>query len=228
MNALILEDSKSTQKLLEKTLTPEFHSTSCETLAEAMFELARETFDLIIIDIDLPDGLGFDLVQSIKKNDNNKNAPFIFLTSRTDIEDRLRAFDLGAIDYITKPFHRDEVKARALLRTGSSKEKKHALKALKRKGINIDLEQQSVHVDSPPEGSEKLDLTPIEFKCLYALMKEPGKAISREELIKVVWGDVHLDPRGIDTHISHLRKKLGVKSNLITSVYGKGYSFCKE
>ncbi len=182
--------------------------------------IEKRTPDLVVIDIMLPDFDGFRIANFLKNRPDLSDIPVIFLTAKVSEEDKLRGFDLGADDYITKPFSVKELLARVnavLRRVGKKKEGK----VFKIGGLEVDTERVKVTV----EGKE-IRLTPSEFKIIRFLLENYGKPVSREKLIEGVWGyDHEASDRTVDVHIKHLRDKLGKYGKCIKTVRGFGYKF---
>ncbi len=180
----------------------------------------KETPDLVIIDVMLPDFDGFRIANFIKNRPDLSDIPVIFLTARVSEEDKLKGFDLGADDYITKPFSVKELIARVnavMRRVGKGKEGK----VFRVSGLEVDTEKVKVMV-----GGKEVKLTPSEFKILKFLLENYGKPVSRDRLIEMVWGYEHeAGDRTVDVHIKHLRDKLGDYGRFIKTVRGFGYKF---
>lgn len=181
------------------------------TAANAEQVCRTERFDLLLLDVMLPDGDGFMLAQRLQ----SVGAPIIFLTAKADLSDRLRGFDLGAVDYVIKPFEMLELLARiksVLRRTGS----------LAKQAVLGDLlilfdERRVV------KAGQEIALTPTEYQLLETLLRNQNIAMSREKLLELVWGyEFEGDTRTVDVHITKLRKKLGLE-NTIRTVYKIGY-----
>ncbi len=180
----------------------------------------KETPDLVIIDVMLPDFDGFRIANFLKNRPDLSDIPVIFLTARVSEEDKLKGFDLGADDYITKPFSVKELIARVnavMRRAGKGKEGK----VFRVSGLEVDTEKVKVMV-----GGKEVKLTPSEFKILKFLLENYGKPVSRDRLIEMVWGYEHeAGDRTVDVHIKHLRDKLGDYGRFIKTVRGFGYKF---
>lgn len=177
--------------------------------------LIRNSADLVVLDLMLPDVDGLELCKSLKKSDRTKNIPIIILTARGDETDRILGLELGADDYIVKPFSPRELIARirAVLRRG--KESGKAVVFL-RHGINLDLDKHTVEINGQP-----IDLTATEFKILETLISRPGRVFNRSLLLETL-GKLVVD-RNIDVHIAALRKKLGKSGCRIKTIRGVGY-----
>jgi two-component system alkaline phosphatase synthesis response regulator PhoP len=222
---LLVEDSVDVFNLVKRALGSSIHLEWAKNLAEASKTLQRKTFDLILLDVMLPDGDGFRLCSLLQTDDQLKNSPVIFLTAKTSISDKVLGFSVGAEDFITKPFDPLELKARIESRLRKRDREKMEADILKIGDIEVNKSTQKVHISDNGQTTE-LDLTPIEFKLLLLLCQETNKVYSRDEVLNTVWGEqVHVFARSVDTHISKLRKKLGSKSGYIESVHGTGYRF---
>ncbi len=184
-------------------------------------ELARERAPgLIILDLMLPGMGGFDVCRELRRA---SRVPIIMLTARGAEQDKLRGLDLGADDYITKPFSLRELVARvrAVLRRASGEA---STAQIRLDGLMIDLEKREVEVRGKP-----ISLTPTEFKLLETLATSPGRVFTRQQLMESAlgWGSEALD-RTVDAHIMNLRKKIGPARDhpsFITTVFGVGYKF---
>ena len=187
----------------------------------AVDSVAREAFDLVVLDVNLPDVDGFSVLERIRKS---SRVPVIMLTVRASEADKVRGLEMGADDYLGKPFSPFELLARAsavLRRTGDGDG--HQSRKLQAGSIMLDPDAAEVFVDG-----DQVNLTPTEFKILSLLVQNAGKVVSRESLIETVWG---LEPASADSylvklHIQHLRRKLGdsgADPRLIITVRGFGY-----
>lgn len=216
MQILLVEDNKSITKALKYNLEQnKYKVLSAETVAEAKELLKTEKIDLIILDITLPDGNGFDLYKEIKK----VGISTIFLTARDDENDIVKGLELGAEDYVTKPFSTRELLARInkiLLRN----KKKNIVKI---QDITCDLDKMCVY-----RGEEKLIFSSLELKILMLLFTNLNKVITREYIIEKIWdwtgNDVY--DNTVTVYMKRIRQKLG--SPIITTVKGVGYRVDEE
>jgi len=177
--------------------------------------------DLIVLDLMLPDADGFEICKELKSNEDFSSVPIIVLTARSEETDKILGLELGADDYVTKPFSPRELVARvkAVLRRF---DKKHSTKKLEFGDLlRVDVQKYDVSV----EGS-KVDLTNSEFKILQLLTSKKGWVFSREQILDYLWGnEKYVLDRTVDVHIKHLREKLGVAGKFIKNVRGVGYKF---
>ena len=214
---LLVEDDLSLGATLQERLRREGHDTTwARSLAEAEQFFSKQVFDLAILDVGLPDGSGFDLA---RRMNSQKKIPFIFMTAASDAENRLQGFELGAEEFIPKPFHLKEL----LLRVHHVLEN-HALQAeICLKGTIIDLHAMSVK----HETGELFNLSQKENEVLKKLITISPRVVSREDILNQVWGeDKFPSNRTVDNVIVRLRQVLGEKNGgWIRSVRGVGYQW---
>jgi DNA-binding response OmpR family regulator len=182
--------------------------------------LRTEIPDLIILDLMMPDVDGFEVCKHLKNQEGFAPVPIIMLTAKTEETDKVLGLELGADDYVTKPFSPRELVARvkAVLRRHDRKEPE-TKKILINNIMSIDLEQYDVEIDG-----KKIDLTPTEFRILQLLASKKGRVQSRDQILSFLWGeDKYVIDRTIDVHIRHLREKLGNAAACIKNVRGLGY-----
>jgi two-component system phosphate regulon response regulator PhoB/two-component system alkaline phosphatase synthesis response regulator PhoP len=182
--------------------------------------LKTEIPDLIVLDLMLPDVDGFEVCKYLKKQEAFSSIPILLLTARTEETDKVLGLELGADDYVTKPFSPRELVARvkAILRRRERKESE-TKKIVINDIITIDLEKYEVEVTG-----KKVDLTPTEFRILQLLASKQGRIQSRNQILSFLWGEEkYVIDRTIDVHIRHLREKLGKAAALIKNVRGLGY-----
>lgn len=221
---LAVDDEIDILTLLEYNLEKAgFEVISAKDGPEAI-ELARkEKPNLIILDIMLPSMEGTEVCKALKRDDTTNHIPVIMLTAKGEEIDRIVGLELGADDYITKPFSPREL----ILRVKSVLKRSHAQekpKTITKGPIYIDIDRNSVIVNNKP-----LNLTAIEFKLLTGLAMSNGRVLSRDNLLDKVWGrDCYVTDRTIDTHIRRLREKLGKAAKYIETVRGFGYRFLEE
>ena len=222
---LLVEDDPALRKLLKEAL-PEsiFVIDIAETGREGLDMIVKRKPDLILLDWNLPDLNGFEVCKYIKQNKDCAHIPIIMVTAYSELNRKVSALDVGADDYITKPFEIEELIARvkAVLRRrqGGAPEEE-----ITKANISVNLTTYSVEVDKKP-----IVLTAKEFDLLYVLMKNAGRILTREFLLERIWGyAVDVSTRTVDVHIRRLRKKLGTKNeDLIQTFRGVGYKFKED
>lgn len=219
---LIIDDDTRLSEMLAEFLAPEgIELTAIASGIQGLRSAQRENYDLIILDVMLPGLSGFDVLKQLREN--GTQTPVLMLTARGDDVDRIVGLDLGADDYLGKPFNPRELLARVkaiLRRTGETEGDEPAELAVG--DLKVDLHRREAMLGETP-----LKLTNAEFVILVTLMRHPGDVVSREALTRTALGRQLLpDDRSLDTHISNLRRKLGGDSDdgiLIRSIRGSGY-----
>jgi DNA-binding response OmpR family regulator len=222
---LLVDDEHSIQKLLTYPLRKEgYEVVSAMDGRQALDRLRDGRYDLVVLDVMLPELDGFEVCRQVRAR---SAVPIIMLTAKADEIDKVLGLELGADDYITKPFSVHEFRSRvkAVLRRAALVRVDETLEEpLERGELRIDFEKRQVHVRGEPAG-----LTYVEFEILAALARAPGRVFSRTQLLERVWGDAsYRDPRTVDVHIRHLREKLEREPKhpeLILTVRGVGYRF---
>lgn len=224
---LVVEDAPEFQVMVQRTLAQSGYAVTCvSTAAEAFVQLDRNRFDLVLLDIVLPDGDGYRVCSRMQNDEDLRSVPIFFLSGKTDIYDKVMAFSLGADDYIVKPFDPVELRARVDARLAKRRIQETAESTVRKGNLKIDLSAQKASVVSKGGEESDLRLTPAEFKLLHFLARNEGKLCSRAQLLRAVWGrDVHVLDHNVYTHICALRRKLSSKSILIESVPRLGYRF---
>ncbi len=218
---LIVEDEKDIVVMVEYNLRKEGYTTvSVLTGKGAVAAAKKEKPDLVILDLMLPDIDGFEVCKNLKANDITKHMPIIMLTAKSREADKVTGLELGADDYVTKPFSPRELVARikAVLRRKESHVSKKTIESGK---ILIDSVRHKVFVSG-----KEIELTHTEFKLLEFMAGRPGVVLSRDRLLDGVFGyDAGIYDRTVDAHIKALRKKLGKARDHIETVRGAGYRF---
>lgn len=211
---LIVEDEERIASFVRKGLTAGgFTTTVVGTGAEAVDYAVTGGFDLVLLDLGLPDTDGFDVLRRIRKS--GVDVPVVILTARDGVHDTVTGLEIGADDYVTKPFRFEELLARVRLRMRT--ERTADLTVLDAGGLSLDLRTRRVSV----EGST-VDLTAREFALLELLMRHEGQVLSRQQMLSHVWGYDH-DPGSnvVDVFVRALRRKVGAER--IRTVRGMGY-----
>jgi len=221
---LIVDDEKDIVKMLDYNLKKEgFMTVSAYDGQEAILAAQRDSPDLIILDIMLPNIDGLEVCKILKKDDNTARIPIIMLTAKAQEADKIVGLELGADDYITKPFSIRELIARikAVLRRLSEKE--DLAEVIKEGELVLDFAKVKAYVKNKP-----VALTTKEFELLKILIKAKGRVLSRDYLLDTVWGfdrAEEIQTRTVDVHIRTLRKKLKSAAKYIITVKNYGYRF---
>jgi two-component system response regulator CpxR len=219
---LIIDDDVRLSEMLVEYLAPEgIELTAVASGVQGLRQAQRENYDLIILDVMLPGLSGFDVLKQLREG--GSKTPVLMLTARGDDVDRIVGLDLGADDYLPKPFNPRELLARvkAILRRTAEDESED----------NVELQVGKLRVNLPRREAwlddQSLKLTNAEFVILVTLMRAPGEVVSRESLTRTALGRQLLpDDRSLDTHISNLRRKVGSEAGedvVIRSIRGSGY-----
>jgi DNA-binding response OmpR family regulator len=218
---VLIEDDADLYSLIQYNLEKEgFTMVGSQTGKGALELCRRERPDLVILDIMLPDSDGLDICKGIRAHSELQHIPVIFLTARASETDRIVGLELGANDYIVKPFFVRELIARIKIHFRGQQP---AAKLLKAGGLELDRPRCQVHL-----GGQEIALTATEFRLLEFLMSRPGVVFSREQLLDSVWGhDRAVTDRTVDVYVLRLRQKIETSEGLsfIRSVRGFGYSF---
>ena len=222
---LSIEDSVEIQLILKKVLSPLCELFLSSTLERARVELSRVPFDLVILDIGLPDGDGLRFCSELKSTPVFSSIPVFILTSNHSIQEKTLGFQLGIEDFVVKPFEPIELRLRIESRLKKIQERKESQEILSIGRLKINYSCQRVALQLP-DGDLSINLSSTEFKILVFLAKNKERVKSREQIISAVWTDgSHLSDRTIDSHISRIRKKL-IKGNcVIEAVQNSGYRF---
>jgi DNA-binding response OmpR family regulator len=219
---LIVEDSEDLQDLMKMILQPIAEITTVSSVVESLRVLEDHRFDLVLMDVMLTDGSGFDLTAQLRKLPGGADIPIIFITSKNDISDKIKGFQLGAEDYIVKPFDQTELRLRVESRLQKISSQKNNHDVIEIANLRLEVPYQKAFLIAE---NINLELTPLQFKIIFLLATNKGAIVSRDKLVSEIWGqDVHIG-RSVDTHVNSLRKKFGVYAKYIQSVYGSGYFF---
>src|SRR4051812_1081859 len=218
---LIIEDERALTDVLAYNLQREGYDTTVVADGQEGLRKAQTLLpDLILLDLMLPIMNGLDVCRELRAGDRTRNIPILMLTAKAEETDQVVGFSMGADDYVTKPFSVKVLlqRIRALQRRY---EPTQAADVIEHLGVRIDRVRHRATVKG-----EELDLTPTEFRLLECLLRQPGRAFSRPQLMDVAIGEgaIVLE-RTIDVHVKTLRKKLGAKQDYIETVRGVGYRF---
>lgn len=223
---LVVDDKANVRRLLQEYLTEQGYTvTTAENGRMALFAARREPPDLILIDIMMPEMDGYAFLQQYRQQD--AKTPIIFLTAKLEETDKVIGLELGADDYITKPFGMRELLARVRAVLRRTAEAPSTAEVLRVAAIVLDKSSRQVTVDDQP-----VKLTPSEFDLLAALMRSPGRVFARQDLLEHLPGEVFEGAeRSIDVHIRHLRKKIEPdpqNPRYVETVFGVGYRFAQS
>lgn len=222
---LLIEDSIDSQVLIETAIAGLSKLVKASDLATARQAVQNNKFDLILLDMYLPDGNGMDFFKELQSNANFKKTPVLFLTAKDEVDSKVEAFHLGAEDYITKPFNTKELHARIEMRLKKISKNASEQGFIEHGPLLIDMKKQTVFLKENDTQTE-LSLTPTEFKLLILFIENQGHIISRDDVIKKIWPDaVHIVERNVDTHISSLRKKVKIVQKNLRSIRNVGYTY---
>jgi len=222
---LVVDDAADVQLLVRAALGRDFFITSALTAADAREALNQAQFDIILLDVTLPDGDGFKFCATLKNTGTIQDTPVIFLSGKSEVVDKVMGLSLGASDYVTKPFSPVELRARieARLRDLNGEKKRDEL--YEKYDLKFFVALQRVTLFFGGKETE-LTLTPLEFKLLFHLAKNADQIFTRDQLIDAIWGSqTYVVDRTIDVHISNLRRKLAKSYSLIVAIHGTGYRF---
>ena len=222
-NILVVDDETDLTEILKFNLETEGYNVTTAASAEEALTLNIASYNLLLLDVMMGGMSGFAMARKLKEDPETAHVPIIFLTARDTENDTVTGFNLGADDYISKPFSIREVmvRVRAVLRrttTDSTTAEPHVLSY---QGIELNLDKKTVNIDG-----QDVPFTKTEFELLHLLIGERGRVFSRQELIDRVWPrDVMVLDRTVDVNITRLRKKIGRFSKCIVTRLGFGYYF---
>jgi len=219
MKILIIDDEEKIRQVIKEYCEAEdYECFEADNGITALDLLKKNNYDLLVLDIMMPKMDGFEVLKQLNKEDR---IPTIILSARSEEYDKLKGFDLGIDDYLTKPFSPKELIARikAILNRTNTIKDIYTLDTLE-----LNYSSHTLKIDN-----KKIDITPKEFDILTYLIKNKEKAVSREQLLKKIWGYEYFgDDRTIDTHIKMLRNNLGKYRNHIQTIRGTGYKFIEN
>ena len=220
----MVEDERDIAALVAYHLMKEgYRVRTAEGGTEALEAAAAERPDLLILDLMLPGFSGYEVLQEMRRRPATSDVPVVVLTARRDEADRVKGLELGADDYVTKPFSPRELVLRvaAVLRRAQSPAVAGGGRTLRAGPITVDLDALHVLVDD-----DEVELTPTEYRLLVSLIERRGRVQSRQQLLETAW-DIHarIETRTVDMHVQRLRAKLGAHGHLIETMRGFGYRF---
>ena len=220
---LVVDDEQDLCEILKFNLETDGYAVETANSAEEALKMDIAGFDLLLLDVMMGGMSGFAMAKKLKSDPATKDIPVVFLTARDTENDTVTGFNLGADDYISKPFSIREVlvRIRAALRRTAEKNGEQQANVLRYQGLELNLDKKTVSIDG-----EDVPFTKTEFEILHLLLDEKGRVFSRQELIDRIWPkDVLVLDRTVDVNITRLRKKIGKFSKCIVTRLGFGYYF---
>ena len=220
---LVVDDEQDLLEILKFNLETEGYEVATASSAEEALQMDIASFSLLLLDVMMGRMSGFAMARKLKEKPTTANVPIIFLTARDTENDTVTGFNLGADDYISKPFSLREVmvRVRAVLRRTANNVEEGEPQVLSYQGIVMNLDKKTVSIEG-----EDVPFTKTEFELLHLLLNERGRVFSRQELIERIWPkDVLVLDRTVDVNITRLRKKIGPFAKCIVTRLGFGYYF---
>ena len=223
---LVVDDEEDLCEILKFNLENEGYEVDTANSAEEALKMNISSYHLLLLDVMMGEISGFKMANLLKKDKKTAQVPIIFITAKDTENDTVTGFNLGADDYISKPFSLREVIARvkAVLRRTATSDTEKAPEQLCYQSLVIDITKKKVSIDG-----EEVPLTKKEFEILFLLLQNKGRVFSREDILSRIWSDeVYVLDRTIDVHITRLRKKIGTYGKRIVTRLGYGYCFETE
>ncbi len=216
MHVTIIDDNRDLLEALSGTLSDSFNLELFSEPDKGLDFVRNNHTDAILLDLHIPGKDGFQMYEELKRSKHN--LPVLFLTGDADLSTRLKGFEIGADDFLIKPIQTEELVARLRNRIQLSKRNLQNNKILKFKDLVIDLDGHQVNLNG-----EMIRLTPKEYQLLVVLAQNPNRVIHKDDLIQMLWKDVHVEVNNLDTHFSNLRRKLKPFSTHIKTLKNLGY-----
>lgn len=223
---LVVDDEEDLCEILKFNLENEGYEVDTANSAEEALKKEISSYDLLLLDVMMGEISGFKMANVLKKDKKTANVPIIFITAKDTENDTVTGFNLGADDYISKPFSLREVIARvkAVLKRTVTAETEKVPERIVYQSLVIDITKKKVSIDE-----KEISLTKKEFEILFLLLQNKGRVFSREDILSRIWSDeVYVLDRTIDVNITRLRKKIGVYGKRIVTRLGYGYCFETE
>ena len=223
---LVVDDEEDLCEILKFNLVNEGYEVDTANSAEEALKMNISSYHLLLLDVMMGEISGFKMANLLKKDKKTAQVPIIFITAKDTENDTVTGFNLGADDYISKPFSLREVIARvkAVLRRTATSDTEKAPEQLCYQSLVIDITKKKVSIDG-----EEVPLTKKEFEILFLLLQNKGRVFSREDILSRIWSDeVYVLDRTIDVNITRLRKKIGTYGKRIVTRLGYGYCFETE
>lgn len=216
MHVTIVDDVKDNLRSYNELLSPTFNLELIQNPVDLLSFLGKTETDLILLDLHMPNMNGFELYEKFKVS--HPDLPVIFLSGDPSEESIIKGLNLGADDFIVKPVSLRELVARIKNKISTKQAQSSEAEVISFDGFKLHCEMQMAEI-----GEEKIQLTPIEFKLIHLLAKNPNKVFSREYITNLLWPNIHVQNQNIDTHLSNLRKKLMPFSKYIRTIKSRGY-----
>lgn len=223
---LVVDDEEDLCEILKFNLENEGYEVDTANSAEEALKMNISSYHLLLLDVMMGEISGFKMANILKKDKKTAQIPIIFITAKDTENDTVTGFNLGADDYISKPFSLREVIARvkAVLRRTATSDMEKVPEQLSYQSLVIDITKKKVSIDG-----EEVPLTKKEFEILFLLLQNKGRVFSREDILSRIWSDeVYVLDRTIDVNITRLRKKIGIYGKRIVTRLGYGYCFETE
>ena len=223
---LVVDDEEDLCEILKFNLENEGYEVDTANSAEEALKMDISSYNLLLLDVMMGEISGFKMANMLKKDKKTAHVPIIFITAKDTENDTVTGFNLGADDYISKPFSLREVIARvkAVLRRTATVETEKAPEQITYQTLTIDITKKKVSIDD-----EEVALTKKEFEILFLLLQNKGRVFSREDILARIWSDeVYVLDRTIDVNITRLRKKIGIYGKRIVTRLAYGYCFETE
>lgn len=218
---LVIDDNKDYQFLIQSCLGTEYKVVVADSGKQGVALAKEHKPALVLLDISLGEIDGFEVCHLLKGEKETADTPIIFLSSRADAHSKVMGFDLGADDYIQKPFDAEELRARIKVRIRQHNVRREGISAYEVNDLRIDFLGHRVFIQQ-----KEVPFSALEFKLLSFFVRNPDRVLSREKILNNVWGvDTFVTDRVVDSHIRSIRKKLGPYKDHIESIYGEGYRF---
>ncbi len=220
---LVVDDEPDISSVLVYQLSREgFRVSTAVNGQSAIAAAIEDPPDLLVLDLMLPVVGGYEVLKTLRGNERTANVPILLLTARREEEERIRGFEYGADDYVTKPFSARELalRVKALLKR-SRAEPVSITRSLRVSGVELDRESHRAFTDG-----QEMDLTPLEYRLLEVFLERRGRVQSRRQLLQAAWNtEAQIETRTVDMHVARLRAKLADSGELLETVRGVGYRF---
>ena len=217
-NLLIVDDSKDIRESLVEIFSDEFEILEAENGQVAIDKVNDFLPDIILLDIVMPKMDGFQTCLRLRQNESTKQVPIIFLTTKNEPQTETFGLELGADDFVNKPFNPDVLRARVKKRLEAGTVGESVSEKTDMEGFVIYWDRQEIS-----HGDEKISLTTKELGLLRLFVNNKGKVLSRDLILERVWSDTYITDRTIDSHVKELRKKIPPLVGMLKTVYGAGY-----